>query len=83
MNQQIVDQLAKDILSLIGKEQPAQQNIGTRATKLNQRVYSEARSRGLVGQVGHKQEGQIVGYSGVRYANLIAWCRYAEKRFAA
>ncbi len=36
MNQQIVDQLAKDILSLIGKEQTPQQNIGTRATKLIQ-----------------------------------------------
>ena len=61
MDQQIVDQLAKDMLSLTGKEEPSQQNIGTRATELIPRVYSETRSSGLVGQVGHKQEGQIVG----------------------
>ncbi len=36
MNQQIVDQLAKDILSLTEKEEPSQQNIGIRGTELIQ-----------------------------------------------
>ena len=36
MNQQIVDQLGKDILSLTEKEEPSQQNIGIRGTELIQ-----------------------------------------------
>ncbi|MBE57873.1 MAG: hypothetical protein CMD66_00325 [Gammaproteobacteria bacterium] len=64
MNQQIVDQLAKDILSLTEKEEPSQQNIGIRGTELIQEFIQKPGVEDSLAELDIRKKVRLWGSQG-------------------